>query len=124
MLRKHNPVGKAQGRAPAFASGFSFFTQKSDQVTKATKCIGYSQDVGLRWDIGDVFQHQMHASDRRPKAQAAARTGAGDAGQEEKKQKAWESCRPDQHGVCWRAGSPVQNCRELTKVSQPRVPSS
>lgn len=67
---------------------FSFFFLETKQVRKAVKQNGYSQDVCLGWDVGDGFQHQMHASHRSPEAQAATGAGTGATKQEEKAQKA------------------------------------
>lgn len=76
--------------ALAFFFFFSFFLQIK-QVSKAGKRSGYSQNVCLGRDLGDGFQHQMHASHCSPEAQAAAGAGAGETRQEEKIQKASKS---------------------------------
>lgn len=64
----------------------------------------------------------MHASYCSPEAQAAARAGAGETRQEEKAEKAPESCRFDQHGVHWNGFASILNCRELTGKKKPPSP--
>lgn len=78
-----------KGKKHAFnQQAFSFVFLETKQVRKAVKRKGYSQYVCLGWDVGDGFQHQMHASHRSPEAQAATGAGTGETKQEEKAQKA------------------------------------